>query len=55
MKLLEKDVKSGSPSRETVMSLKDTMAMLHALKDRENTLLKNLTDEELEKLSKTDV
>lgn len=36
-----------SPERDTVMSLKDVMAMLHELKKKEKDLLDDLTDEQL--------
>lgn len=44
--------KSGPtpPSRETIQSLKDVMAMLRDLKKDEKDLLENMTDEELEKM-----
>lgn len=38
------------PEREIVMSLKDTMAMLHELKKKESELLEDLTDEQLKAL-----
>lgn len=44
--------KTGSPSRESVMNLKDCMAMLENLKKREAEILDKMTPEELEKASK---
>lgn len=43
-------VKSGAPSRNDVMNLKDCMAMLHELKKQEIDLLDELTEDELEEL-----
>lgn len=41
----------NSPSRETIQSLKDVMAMLRDLKKDEKDLLDTMSDEELEKLA----
>lgn len=41
-------VKGGAPSRNDVMNLKDAMAMLHALKEKEQDILDEMSDEELE-------
>ncbi len=43
---------SGTFDRETVQNLKDIMGILEHLKKREAELLDDLTDEELESLSK---
>ncbi len=43
---------SGTFDRETVQNLKDIMGILEHLKKRESELLDDLTDEELESLSK---
>ena len=50
MRAIMADVGTGHPSRETVMNLKDIMAMLHDLKKKEQELLNNLTDEQLEEI-----
>lgn len=42
----------GGPSRETIMNLKDIMSMLHDLKKKEQDLMDDFSDEDLEKLSK---
>lgn len=42
---------SNPPSRETIQSLKDVMAMLRDLKKDEKDLLDNMTDEELAKIT----
>src|ERR1700677_1344771 len=38
----------GPPSRESVMNLKDCMAMLKDLKAQEDALLEGMTDEQIE-------
>lgn len=52
MKVIMMDISTGAPERDTVMNLKDVMAMLHELKKKEKELLENLSDEELESLIK---
>ena len=52
MRAIMADVATGAPSRETVMNLKDIMAMLHDLKKKEQELLDNLSDEQLAELLK---
>lgn len=42
----------AGPTRETIQNLKDVMTMLHELKKKEQDLLNEISDEELEKLSK---
>lgn len=42
----------AGPNRETIQNLKDVMTMLHELKKKEQDLLTEISDEELEKLSK---
>lgn len=51
MRVVSRDIQSGNPHRNTVMNLKDCMAMLMELKKHEQELLDNLSDEELEKLA----
>lgn len=48
MRVITKDLSTGSPSRETVMNLKDAMSMLQTLKEREEEILEEMTDEELD-------
>lgn len=43
---------SAGPTRETIMNLKDVMTMLHDLKKKEQDLLDDISDEELEKMSR---
>lgn len=52
MKCVKEDINTGAPSRETIMNLKDLMSMLKDLKKEEREFLDNLTDEQLEQLSK---
>lgn len=52
MKSIELDMKMGSPARDTVMNLKDAMAMLRDLKKDERELLDSLSDEQLEQMLK---
>lgn len=46
------EAKSGVPSRESVQNLKDVMVLLEGLKEREEALLEEMSDEELEKAAK---
>lgn len=52
MDCISTDVDTGMPSRETTQNLKDVMFMLNDLKKKEKEFLENLSDEELERLSK---
>jgi len=52
MKSVSQKVTSETYDRDTVLNLKDVMAMLYTIKDRESELLEDLSDEQLEKLSK---
>jgi hypothetical protein len=52
MRAIKADVGTGMPSRESVMNLKDIMAMLRDLKKDEKDLIEKLSDEELENLVK---
>lgn len=52
MKVIMTDISTGLPNRDTVQNLKDCMAMLHSLKEKEKDFLDNLSDDELEKLIK---
>lgn len=52
MKSILTEASSGNPSREAVMNLKDCMAILWELKKKERDFLDNLTDEELERMTK---
>lgn len=45
------DASTGVPSRESVMNLKDIMAMLHELKKKEQELMDEMSEEELEALA----
>lgn len=45
------EAKTGCPSRESVMNLKDCMSMLSNLKEREAEVLEKLSDEELKRLA----
>lgn len=47
MRVITSDISTGTPSRETVMNLKDAMSMLESLKRREEELMANLSDEAL--------
>jgi hypothetical protein len=49
MKSVLVDITAKTYDRDTVMNLKDAMAMLKDLKKEERELLENLSDEELEK------
>ena len=51
MKAILMDTATGTPSRESIMNLKDVMAMLHELKKKEEELLGNLSEDELKKLA----
>ncbi len=51
MKACRREAANGNPSRESVQNLKDAMAMLHQLKEKEKEILESMTDEELAKLS----
>lgn len=52
MKSIHDELNLGSPSRETVMNLKDVMAMLRDLKKDEKDILADISDEQLEKMMK---
>ena len=52
IRAIEVDVSTGAPSRETIMNLKDVMAMLKELKKEEREFLESLSDEDLVKLNK---
>lgn len=52
MRAIRIDINTGAPSRETVQNLKDAMSMLHDLKKKEEAVLDEMTDEELEIASK---
>lgn len=48
MKACLVDASTGSPSRESVQNLKDCMIMLDSLKKKENDLLDNMSDEQIQ-------
>lgn len=50
MRVISIDISGGTPERNTVMNLKDCMAMLQTLKEHESALLEDATDEQLEAL-----
>lgn len=52
IRAIEIDVGTGAPSRETIMNLKDVMAMLKDLKKEEREFLESLSDEDLVRLNK---
>lgn len=52
MRACRREAANGSPSREAVMNLRDVMAMLNQLKEKEKELLDELSDEELEAKAK---
>jgi len=52
IRAIEVDVGTGSPSRETIMNLRDVMAMLKELKKEEREFIDSLSDEDLVKLNK---
>lgn len=54
MVIIHTDISTMMPSRETIMNLKDCMTMLHELKKKEQDLLDNMSDEDLENLAKKD-
>lgn len=49
MSCVLKEANAGPPSRESIQNLKDCMAMLQVLKERETEVLEELSDEDLEK------
>jgi hypothetical protein len=49
MRLIASEIRTGVVERDTVMNLKDCMAMLFELKKKEKEFFANATDEELEK------
>ena len=49
MRVIQSDISGGLPSRDTVMNLKDVMAMLHVLKEKEEEIMDSLSSEELER------
>jgi len=51
MRVISREISTGSPDRNTVMNLRDTMAMLATLKDKEDSLLAEKSTEDLEKLT----
>lgn len=52
MSLINQEILIGMPERDTVANLKDCMAMLEALKKREQDLIEKMSDEELEEYTK---
>ena len=52
MQACRREAANGNPSRGSVQNLKDAMAMLHQLKEKEAEILEHLTDEELEAKAK---
>lgn len=54
MKACRREAANGNPSRESVMNLRDAMAMLKVLKESEKDLIEELTDSDLEKIAKGD-
>lgn len=48
------DTSTGVPSRESVMNLKDAMAMLHELRKQEQAILEGMSEEDIEKAAKGD-
>lgn len=51
MKNILEQISSHTYDRETIMNLKDAMSMLHELKKREQDLVDNLSDDDLEALA----
>lgn len=49
MRSCRKEASMAMPSRECVMNLKDCMAMLHQLKEKEQEILDGMSDEDLGK------
>jgi hypothetical protein len=54
MKVCRQAAKSGIHTREDVMNLKDCMAMLSDLKEKEDALLEEMSEEELKKVANAD-
>lgn len=50
MNFILHSITAQGPTRESIQNLKDVMVMLHELKEKENELLKDLSEEELKKL-----
>lgn len=47
MRAIRADVGTGAPARETIMNLKDCMAMLSDLKKREQDIIDSMTEEQI--------
>lgn len=47
LRVVQTEVSTGIPSRESIMNLKDCMSMLHELKKQEKDLMEKLSDEDL--------
>lgn len=43
-----KEASTGAPSRESVMNLKDCIAMIHVLQEKEAEILDKMTNEQIE-------
>ena len=52
MKACSQEASTGAPSRESVQNLKDCVAMLHTLKEKEDEILDEMSDEELISVTK---
>lgn len=52
MRSVNADAASGAPSRNTVMNLRDLMAILQTLKKEEKDILSAMSVEDLEKIAK---
>ena len=52
MKASLTEASTGTPSRESVMNLKDCMSMLKDLKAQEDALLDSMTDEQIDEFLK---
>lgn len=52
MRSVNADIAQGSPSRNTVMNLKDVMSILQTLKKEERDILDSMSEEDLEKTAK---
>lgn len=52
MRSCRQEAKGATPSRECVMNLRDCMAMLHQLKEKEQEILEGMSNEALEEVIK---
>ncbi len=51
IKACRREASNGNPSRESVQNLKDAMYMLHQLKEKEQEILEDMSDEDLAKVA----